>query len=232
MSSTADKPGNRELRRQVGELLRETDYRGKLRSMDFHRVVGPLFSHFYAPDELLKWRAVVGMGIVVAERAEGGDKESARVVMRRFMWNLNDESGGIGWGCPEAMGEAAARSEILAEEFHSILASYAWEEGNYLEHPRLQYGVLWGIGRLAHARPELIPYAAPWMVPFTRSEDANHRGLAAWALGPLDAPDTKSALRNLSEDDAEIRRFDPNADQLVDTTVGELARAALARRED
>jgi hypothetical protein len=199
--------------------------------MDFHRVVGPLFSHFYAPDELLKWRAVVGMGMVVAERAEGGDKESARVVMRRFMWNLNDESGGIGWGCPEAMGEAAARSVVLAEEFHSILTSYAWEEGNYLEHPRLQYGVLWGIGRLAHARPGLIPYAAPWLVPFTRSDDANHRGLAAWALGPLNAPDAKPDLQNLAGDDAEIRRFDPETDQLVETTVGELARAALARRE-
>lgn len=231
MPQTAKKPSNRQLRRQVSELLRRDDYRDELRSMDFHRLVGPLFSHFYAPDELLKWRAVVGMGMVVAERAEGGDKESARVVMRRFMWNLNDESGGIGWGCPEAMGEAAARSEILAEEFHPIIASYAWEEGNFLEHPRLQYGVLWGIGRLAHARPELIPYAAPWLVPFTRSEDANHRGLAAWALGPLDAPDTKSALHNLSEDDAGIRRFDPDTDQLVDTTVGELTRAALARRE-
>jgi hypothetical protein len=231
MPQTAKKPSNRQLRQQVSELLRRDDYRDALRSMDFHRLVGPLFSHFYAPDEMIKWRAVVGMGIVVAERAESGDKESARVVMRRFMWNLNDESGGIGWGCPETMGEAAARSEILAEEFHSILTSYAWEEGNYLEHPRLQYGVLWGIGRLAHARPELIPYAAPWLVPFTRSEDAEHRGLAVWAMGPLDAPETRPALEELLSDEAAFRRFDPETDQLVETTVGDLARAALARRD-
>jgi len=53
------------------------------------------------------------MGRVVSSLAEK-DMESARVVMRRLMWNLNEESGGIGWGCPEAMGETMARSAPLA----------------------------------------------------------------------------------------------------------------------
>jgi hypothetical protein len=232
MSHSDKKPTNRELRRHVSALLAQPDYRDAIRELGFHRVVGPLFSHFYAPDEALKWRAVVAMGMRVAERAEGGDIESARVVMRRFMWNLNDESGGIGWGCPEAMGEAAARSPRLAGEFHPILASYVWEEGNYLEHPQLQHGALWGVGRLAHARPELIAYAAPWLVPFTRSSDVQHRGLAAWALGPLDATESRAALQELASDDAALRRFDPETDRLVETTVGDLARAALARRKE
>lgn len=233
MNHSDKKPTNRELRRHVSALLAQPDYRDALRELDFHRIIGPLFSHFYAPDEALKWRAVVAMGMRVAERAEGGDLESARVVMRRFMWNLNDESGGIGWGCPEAMGEAAARSPLLAEEFHSILTSYIWEEGNYLEHPQLQHGALWGVGRLAHARPpKWIGYAAPWLVPFTRSADAGHRGLAAWALGPLDAPESRPALEERVSDDAFLRRFDPETDQLLETTVGKLAKAALARRNE
>ena len=60
------------------------------------------------------------MGEVVSKIAEN-DLEFARIIMRRPMLNLNDESGGIGWGAPEAMGEIMARSEKLAEEYHKIL---------------------------------------------------------------------------------------------------------------
>jgi len=46
--------------------------------------------------------------------------------MRRLMWNLNDESGGIGWGNPEAMGEILACHEALANEYAPI--SYPMHE--------------------------------------------------------------------------------------------------------
>ncbi|MEA3417440.1 MAG: hypothetical protein U9R02_15080 [Thermodesulfobacteriota bacterium] len=56
------------------------------------------------------------MGVVVSNLADH-DMESARVIMRRLIWNLNDESGGIGWGSPEAMGEIMARNNRLALPF-------------------------------------------------------------------------------------------------------------------
>ncbi|MGD9194313.1 MAG: hypothetical protein PVH58_20495, partial [Desulfobacterales bacterium] len=114
------------------------------------RAVNPLFSLLCSLDERLKWRAVTAMGQVVSNLAET-DLESARVIMRRFMWHLNDESGGIGWGCPESMGEIMARCERLADEYGFVLISYIQPEGNYLEHEILQRGVLWGVGRLAHS---------------------------------------------------------------------------------
>ena len=61
------------------------------------QVVNPLFSFLYNTDELLKWKAVTALGAVVSNLASH-DMESARIVMRRLIWNLNDESGGIGWG--------------------------------------------------------------------------------------------------------------------------------------
>ena len=60
------------------------------------------------------------MGVVVAGLAEH-DMESARVVMRRLMWNLNDESGGIGWSSPEAMGEIMDPFPGLAPRRHEIV---------------------------------------------------------------------------------------------------------------
>ena len=90
-------------------------------------------------DELVKWRAVTAIGSIVTLLAKK-DIEAARVIMRRLMWSLNDESGGIGWGAPEAMSEIMAQSNKIAEEYNSILISYLNEQGNFLEYEPLQKG--------------------------------------------------------------------------------------------
>ncbi|NIR18057.1 MAG: HEAT repeat domain-containing protein, partial [Desulfobacterales bacterium] len=80
----------------------------------------------YNEDQDVRWSAVKAMGRVVAKMADE-DMESARVIMRRLMWNLNDESGGIGWGSPEAMAEILTCHDGLAKEYAHILISYARE---------------------------------------------------------------------------------------------------------
>ncbi|MBU2622772.1 MAG: HEAT repeat domain-containing protein, partial [Proteobacteria bacterium] len=111
------------------------------------------------------------MGDVVSSVADA-DIESARVVMRRLMWNLNDESGGIGWGSPEAMGEIIARNMQLGEEFSRILISYINKDGNYLENEVLQQGVIWGIGRIAGVKPHLMRDSFVFLIPSLDSCDA------------------------------------------------------------
>ena len=90
----------------------------------------------------------------LGQRLAAKKMERARILMRRIMWNLNDESGGIGWGSPEAMGEILSKSPELAMEFKSILFSYLDPNGNFLEHEALQRGVLWGIGTYLEAAPQ------------------------------------------------------------------------------
>jgi hypothetical protein len=125
-------------------------------AIDARVAVSPLISLIQSPDETLRGRAVRALGRVVAALARE-NLESARVVMRRLMWSLNDESGGIGWGAPEAMGEIMAQSEPLAREYARILLSYVDENGNYLEYEPLRRGALEGIRRLSEVRPHLVP---------------------------------------------------------------------------
>lgn len=198
----------------------------EIRLIPAKQVVNPLFSFFYNTDELVKWRAITAMGAVVSRLAHE-DLESARVIMRRLMWNLNDESGGIGWGSPEAMGEIMARHEGLAKEYAGILISYINASGNFLENEMLQRGVLWGLGRLAHARPELVREAAAYLIPFMRSTDAVHRGLAVWLAGAIPSDVTKSLLKHLVFDEAKISIFINVT--FVERTVGQLAAEALNR---
>ena len=165
------------------------------------QIINPLFSFIQSGNEKVKWGAVKVAGLVVSQLAES-DLEAARVIMRRLMWNLNDESGGIGWGSPEVMGEILAAHNGLAQEYAHILLSYAREEGNYLELEALQRGLLWGIGRLAEKRPDLVRGASASLLPHLESQDEVIRGLAARIMGLLQVKDALPGLRNLTQDDS------------------------------
>jgi hypothetical protein len=156
--------------------------------------------------------------------------EAARVIMRRLMWNLNDESGGIGWGSPEAMGEILARQEGLATEYAGILISYMREDGNYLENEVLQRGLLWGIGRLSRVRPQILQGAEPYLSPYLQSQDATVRGLAAWAIGILGIKAACAELEGLAADEAEIQIFLDGS--IIKRRVNDLARDALENIKD
>lgn len=217
----------RQLKQQIVTVLRQGDGPAALSAVASwppRKVVSPLFGLLYHEEALVRWRAVAAMGAVTAEIANA-EMEPARVIMRRLMWNLNDESGGIGWGSPEAMGEIMARHERLAREYAAILISYLNPHGNFLEHEELQAGLLWGLGRLAHARPAMTEGAASFLPPFLSSPRADLRGLAAWAAGPIIGAALRNLLPPLCADDAEITLFE--AGRLVVRTVGDLAAAAL-----
>jgi hypothetical protein len=221
--------GGRKLKKEILVLLNRDEFEESLETiclMPARQAVNPLFSFLYHKNPLIRWRAVTAMGAVVAHLAHE-DIESSRIVMRRLIWNLNDESGGIGWGSPEAMGEIMARHGGLAREYVSLLVSYINKAGNYLEHEILQRGALWGLGRLAHARPNLVGNVAGYLHPFLQSEDSHHRGLAAWVAGAISSETTKPLLARLVDDTARITIFIDM--RMVERTVGQLAAEALSR---
>ncbi|MEJ5357217.1 MAG: DVU0298 family protein [Desulfobacterales bacterium] len=186
------------------------------------RVVSPLIGLFCSREALLRWRAVVAVGAAAARLAEE-DPESARVVMRRLLWNLNDESGGIGWGCAEALGEAAARSPRLAAEYGRLIVSFLDPAAAFIDHPGLQVGVLWALDRLAATRPVLAAPAGPFLSPFLEAGDPARRGHAARAARRIDPLGHAHRLARLASDGARLLWFD--GARLFETTVAALAAA-------
>ena len=217
----------RPLKRYLRDRLMAEDFNGTLSAtldLPARKAVNPLISFFCNDDVVLRWRSVSALGAVVDHLADK-DRESARVVMRRLMWSLNDESGGIGWGAPEAMGEITARHAGLAKEFGHILLSYLREDCNYLEHPVLQRGVLWGCGRLAHARPEMVKPVAGCLFPFLVSDDPYHRGYAAWALRALSLAEPPGPWQACLKDQGRLQFYTEGV--LHDCTVAMLAGGIL-----
>jgi len=221
----------RRLRQEVLEILTRgnADPPSQLLDrFDPRQVISPLFSLILSTDPQVKWRAVTALGRAVAALARQ-DMESARVVVRRFMWQLNDESGGIGWGCPEAMAEALAQHEGLSREYAQVLVSYIREDGNFLEYEPLQRGAVWGIGRVAQVRCDLVELAVPHLLQFLSSGDAGVRGLAVWALGILGAREARDKIEALAGDTTQVEIY---RDGLLErVALSDLAAEAVSRIE-
>lgn len=229
-------PRFRSLKTHLRTLLASAEWETRLdevAALPGKEAVGPLLT-FLLPGGEAKWRAVTALGRVVARIADAG-MEDARVIMRRLMWHMNEESGNIGWGIPEAFGEILACHQGLAGEYHRILVSYARDTGmddNYCDHPPLRRGVYWAIGRLAQAgfRPSAFTATAvPALLTGLADGDLPARGTAAWALGMLSAAEALPALRALGACEAPVEHFECR--RLVRCTVGELARCAARRIE-
>ena len=191
------------------------------------KLLNPLFSGICSGSEKTKWNAVSAMGATVARLADQ-DMEAARIVMRRFMWSLNDESGGIGWGTPEAMAECLACHAGLAQEYTKILVSFMREDGFYLELPSLQRGLMWGISRLAQVQPELLRtwQADRYLLPYLDSQDPVVRALASRALGQLRIVAAAAKIKQSSDHTTQFSLYVDH--QLICVTTDQLIREALA----
>lgn len=179
----------RQKKQELRTLLLQADWSSippQLAAIPCMEAVSPLLS-FLLGGGLLKWRAALALGLVVSRLAEK-DMEAARTVMRRLLWHLNEDSGNIGWGIAESMGEILAQTPRLAAEYGRILLSYARQTGkadNYIEHGPLRRGVYWGIGRFASASPPARPLAVALLAKGLHDEDQPAGGVAAWALGQV-----------------------------------------------
>lgn len=219
----------RALKRTILGLLRAPDFDRSLAELlrfPLRQAVNPLLSFLLSSEEDVRWRAVVAIGSLVENLADQ-DMESARVIMRRLMWSLNDESGGIGWGAPEVMGEIMARQEALAKEYAEVLVSYCDEHGNYLEYEPLQRGVMWGMVRLAGARPHLLSGAIPHLRTYLESSDPEVRGLAALAVGLLGDKESGAKLQAMAGDRTPISVYLEY--RMQSCSVADLATRGLAR---
>jgi len=224
-------PSLRNLKGKLFEQFKTTDFKPGLKDLDHLpslQIINLLFPLILSTNSQVKWNAVLSMGIVT-RRIAGEDQESARNIVRRLMWNLNDESGGIGWGSAEAMGEILRQTRFLRDEFLPILISYLRKDGNFQENEIIQRGVLWGIGRMACKYPDEIDHYVQFFLPCLKASDQGVRGLSAWIAGLLKSKDAVPVLQRLLGDESEFETY--MKDGVVIKTVSQLARKALGKIE-
>ena len=179
------------------------------------QAVRSLQSLLYDEDELVRWRAVEALGLVAAARARSG-LEPVRELLRRTLWLMNDESGGLLWHGPQVIGAVLANVPSLCGEFAPIVASF-------LEEDPFRVGARWALWRLAEVRPDLPAGVAVALTASLADRDPAVRGHAALALLAARGDD----LEALARDEAPLAVFDHRTGTLRATTVGAAARGLL-----
>lgn len=162
-------------------------------------------------DELVCWRAVEGLGRAAAVAAQG-DLEPVRELVRRALWLMNDESGGLSWYAPQVIGAVLANVPALCGELGGILASF-------LEEEPFRAGTRWGLWRLAGTSAEVVRAASAELAASLSDPDPSVRGHAALALRAAGV-----AVPGLAEDRGSFALFDPRTGELRVTTVADAAR--------
>jgi HEAT repeat protein len=171
-----------------------------------------LQSLVFDPDEVVRWRAVEALGRVAQVRAARG-LEPVRESLRRTLWLMNDESGGLLWCGPQLLAAVLANVPALEREYVALLAGF-------LEEEPFRAGTRWALWRIATVHPEAVAGLADDLVASLADPSAAVRGHAALAFRAL-RPGAGTAT--LAADAAPLVVFDHRVGRLRAVTVGAVA---------
>ena len=113
-------------------------------------VVSQLIRLAYDKDTLVGWRSIVSIGLI-ARGIIDKDYEFLRVTIRKLLWSLSDESGGVGWSAPEILGEIVSANPVAMGDVVPLIA-----EVFSIEERTFRPGVLYALKRIGEVRPESI----------------------------------------------------------------------------
>jgi hypothetical protein len=204
-----------QLREKIIPLLQTGDFPALINlAGQVSGVAAILMQFLYDPGALLYWRALEGLG-----RVAGSHPEQVGKLINRFLYLLNEDSGSNGWGAAAALGEIGRHQIALVKEIIPMFVGI-------LEEPFSQEPMLWGVGRLAEVHADLLHEVLPVIVPFLTNPKPQLRALAAWGLGKARYRPAAAAIQTLTGDEHPVEFYDRS--QVLETTVGQVARAALA----
>ena len=172
---------------QLEELLAQEDYDGlvKLARTRTSRVIRFLSGRLCSADDEGKWRAVRALGAVTGESAIVSTSKG-RDLLRRFLWSLNDESGTVPFGVPEAIGEILTRRHEFQEEYLPLLCSMLTQE-DMIQTGSIERGVMWAMGRVGAPVADCSPAAVKALQFAVLSHPAEEtRDVARWSLEQIE----------------------------------------------
>ncbi len=139
----------RKIKKEVRSLIEKGDIE-TLRKMapENPRVVSAIIALTYDKDSLLTWKAIEAMGEVVKEITERSVEEGGNVI-RRLLWSITEESGGIGWSALEMLAEVIRNAP---EQYAQIVPLII----EYYDEAIFRPSVLYALCRIGSAHPELI----------------------------------------------------------------------------
>ena len=189
---------------RVRKFILSMDYQ-KLIYLDENdrRVWRLIQSNLYQTDETLRWHAIEAVAAFMRRWWDNNRQEKVLDYMRRLMWTINDESGGIGWSTPQTIAEIVVAIPQVGEPFINNMINRTFNE------PFLRKSGLWAIGRLGQRVKQSIEIRQDDILPSSNTYDPETLGLAAWAVGEIGLKSALPYLKFLQDRKEMVRIYIP-----------------------
>lgn len=184
---------------------------------DDHKVLRFLQRLLYEPTPGANYRIAWVIGQVCGRVATREPGPVADLLHRLF--EASADSAASSWGMVEAIGAIiAARPDIYG--------AFARHLFNFMGDPGTREGVLWGLGEIAAAKPELIRKSTPFYSLFPVLNHANPqlRALTLRLLGRIEAKEASLQIMGLQFDESPVTIYEQGLP--VETTVAALSAEA------
>ena len=184
-------------------------------------IIRGLISLSYDKQDVMSWRAIEAIG-VISRTFSKGRIDILRETIRRLLWSMGEESGGIGWSAAEMLGEIVTGDPDAFNEIIPILWSFREEE-------MFRAGIVWAMGRIAMIRPELVAFIIHDLPEMLEDRNPAVRGYTVLLMGilpeALNAGTGRQQISKLLGDSSPVPVY--NGGELLTQTVGEIAGEVL-----
>jgi hypothetical protein len=167
------------------------------------------------------WSAIEAIAELMKRWWQANQGEKVREYIRKLLWSLNDESGGIGWNAPQTIAEIIVHIPQLLSPYGSMMIA------STLEEPLLVRNSLWGIGRLGAQVRETVKLFQDMLLNIFRSEDHEILGFAAWAMGEVGFVPSLPSLEKLLDRKEPIRIYIDG--KFLEKSLGVWAKEAIIK---
>ncbi|MBI3592653.1 MAG: HEAT repeat domain-containing protein [Nitrospirae bacterium] len=211
--------GRMKIKDRVRELLESKSY-GDIVSLALQDkgVIRWLISSAYDKEDVISWRAIEALGLIARGFSAQNRLDVIRDTIRRLLWSMGEESGGIGWSAAEMLGEIITNNPDAFNDIIPIVWSFRDEE-------MFRPGIVWAMGRIATVRPDLILFISGDLRSLIADRNPAVRGYAAWVIGIIGDSKAIEELKELLNDGSRIAFY--RNGELDAKTVGEIVKEVL-----
>jgi hypothetical protein len=176
-------------RLELDEVIARQDWRSlrRITRAQSAKTLRYLIGRLYTAEDGSRQKVIQSLEVVVGDPGIFGE-DKMRDWLRRFLWWLNDESGAVPFGIPEAIGVVLRARPELQRDFLPLICSMAYHPES-VQTGRIERGIFWALGYIGRPAALCSPDAVRAIADAARHHpDPDTRATAAWALSRLEAP--------------------------------------------
>lgn len=190
-------------------------------AMEDKGIIRLLISISYDREDVTSWRAIEAIGVISRTFSKDSIERLGivRDTIRRLLWSMGEESGGIGWSSPEILGEIVKGDPDAFNDIVPILWSFRDED-------MFRAGILWAMGRIAVIRPDMVGFTLPDLPGMLKDTNPVVRGYAIWLISVLEPGGRSSEqISRFLGDSGPVPFYKEG--ELVERTVAEIAEEVI-----